>query len=527
MSSNPYSKEQLALPSSRDIFLSHRSIDKHFVRELAADIEAEEFQGRGLLTWLDEAEIDFGQSIPRMVNDGLEKSRFIGLILTPDYFRNEIGWTDAEWHAALHVDPDNRRSRVIPLLVDDCPVIPPLLRHLRMIDFRGNRYAQALKELLRILREEPLPRPITYRGQLVTPVGRIDRTTLIAERALPEADPDVVAEKLYCNLLPVEQLPRYVYVAPISQTLRQPRKDGTSALPSKQKIKETIRLAQEAAGRDTPYMPAFRVLEDRIVTFHDLEAPDGLFEPVIQDDSIERIFLQELLQDEDDRKIIMSLLNMAITRHASKVGLVIDDTKNGRFFFPPKDGEPNSITWIPKKSKASRTVAKPCVKNGQVLFWRHLGAYLEMLFLANNFYLKITPTWVFTEDGHQVKGGPTVGKLAIRWTGAERNLQVLYHVRFWTTILRIGGGPISIKAGDQRIEISTIPAFVQQTYGIAGDQKDLLGLLDQEAPLIALEEDEIADREIDNARLVVELSNDEEEDWMLDSVDEEGDFDVE
>lgn len=34
-------------------------------------------------------------------------------------------------------------------------------------------------------------------------------------------------------------------------------------------------------------------------------------------------------------------------------------------------------------------------------------------------------------------------------------------------------------------------------------------------------------REIDNARLEVELSNDDEEDWMLDNVDEEVDFDVE
>ncbi len=527
MYSNSYQKGQEALPSHRDIFLSHRSTDKDFVRQLAADIEAEEFQGRDLLTWLDEAEIDFGQSIPRMVNDGLEKSRFIGLIMTPGYFRNEIGWTDAEWHAALHADPDNRHSRIIPLLVDDCPVIPPLLRHLRMIDLRGNRYAQALKDLLRVLREEPLLRPITYRGQLVTPTGRIDRSTLVAERAVPEADPDVAAEKLYCNLLPVEQLPRYVYVAPISQALRQPRKDGPAALPSKQKIKEAIRFAQEKAGKDRPYIPAFRVFEDTIITFHDLEAPESLFEPVIQDNNIEKFLIQEFLQDEDNRKIIMSLLNMAIARHANKVGLVIDDTKDGRFFFPPKDGGTHSISWIPKKSKASRTVAKPCVKNGQVLFWRHLGAYLKMLFLANNFYLKITPTWVFTEDGYQVKGGPTVGKLAIRWTGAERNMQVLYHVRFWTTVLRTGGGPISIKAGDQRIEISTIPAFVQQAYGIAGDQKDLLGLLDQEAPLIAQKEDEIADREIDNARLEVELSNDEEIDWMLDNADEEVDFDVE
>lgn len=528
MYSNHDRQGQPALPAQRDIFLSHRSTDKDFVRQLAADIEAEVFRDRGLLTWLDEAEIDFGQSIPKMVNDGLEKSRFIGLIMTPDYFRNESGWTDAEWHAVLNVDPDNRRGRIIPLLVVDCPVIPPLLRHLRMVDFRGSRYAQALKELLRVLREEPLPRPVTYRGQLITSTGRIDRSTLVAERALPEADPDVVAEKLYCNLLPVEQLPRYVYVAPIAQALRQPRKDGTAALPSKQKIKDAIRLAQETAGKEHPFMPAFRILEDTIITFHDLEAPDGPFEPVIQDDSVDRILIQELLQDEDDRRVIMSLLNMAITRHANKVGLVIDETKDGRFFFPPKDGGPNSITWIPKKRRDSRVVAKPCEKNGQVLFWRHYGAYLRMLFLASNFYLKITPTWVFTEDGHQVKRGPKVGQLAIKWTGAERNMQVLYHVRFWTSVLRTGAGPISIKAGDQRIEISTIPAFVQQAYGIAGDQKDLLGLLDQEASLIGQAEDEMADREIENEGLqAAALSNDEEADWMVDDGDEEADVDVE
>ena len=99
----------------RDLFLSHRSVNKTIVRDLAGDIEAESFQGRGLLTWLDEAEIRPGQSIPAMVNAGLESSRFIGLVMTPDYFDPATtGWTDAEWPAALHQDPDNRRARIIP-----------------------------------------------------------------------------------------------------------------------------------------------------------------------------------------------------------------------------------------------------------------------------------------------------------------------------------------------------------------------------------------------------------------------------
>lgn len=97
---------------TRDIFLSHRELDKDFVRRLAADIEqhpgAQSNRSRSLQTWLDEAEIPPGQSITGAINGGLEKSRFVALILTPNYFQSESGWTDAEWHAALSQDPDNR-----------------------------------------------------------------------------------------------------------------------------------------------------------------------------------------------------------------------------------------------------------------------------------------------------------------------------------------------------------------------------------------------------------------------------------
>lgn len=513
-----------ALPSYRDVFLSHRFTDKDFVRSLAADVETERFQGRNLLTWVDEAEIRPGQSVPGMINEGLEKSRFIALVMTPEYFRSESGWTDAEWHAALHGDPDNRKARLIPLLVADCPYIPFLLRHLNAIDFRGNRYAHGLEQLLLVLREEPLPRPVAYRGQLVTPSGRVDRSTLLAERAAPEADPDVVSEKLYCNLLPVERLPRYVYTAPISGRLRRPRPDGTEALPSKLKLKDTIRAAQEEAEVERPFMPAFRMVEDRIVTFHDLESPDGPLACVVEDEYVETIPTTELAQDEDDRRLLVSLLNMAIARHAGRAGLVIDGTKQGRFYFPPKDGEANVITWRPLKRKARRTVAKSATKDGEVLFWRHLGAYLSMLFLANRFYLKVTPTWVITEDGQRVRGGPKVGRLVGNWTRAERNLHVLYHVRFWTTVLSKGSGTISVRAGDQWMELDTVPAFVQQSYGIANDQRDLLRLLDQEAELIAEAEDEEADR-VTEVSLDREESPGDDEQFAEESVEEDLTFD--
>ena len=457
-------------------------MNKPFVRRLAADIEAERHQERQLLTWVDEAEIRPGHSVPGMINQGLEKSRFVGLVMTPEYFTSASGWTDAEWHAALHEDPDNRRGRIVPILAADCPYIPALLRHLRAIDFRERRYSRGLRELLAVLRDEPLPRPVTLRGQLIVPGGRVDRSTLVAERTIPDADPDVVTERLYCNLLPVEPLPQSVYSAPVTpKTLR-----------SKQDIKEAIRHAQEEAGV-TPFVPAFRFVENAIVTFHDLDSPDGPFASLVDPRTVRSIPTRSFIRNEENRKIATSLLNMALDRHAQHRGLVIDRTKQGRYFFPPDHGHARQIMWIPLKRKTARTVAKPCTVGDQTTFWRHLGVYLRMLFLANRYYLKVTPTWVLTTDGAAVKTGPRVGQLVIKWTGPERNLHLLYHVRFWATFLRARPGPILIRAGDQHVEISTSPAVIQNAYGVAFDQKDLLQLLDRAAPLIASQEETLAD----------------------------------
>jgi hypothetical protein len=236
------------------------------------------------------------------------------------------------------------------------------------------------------------------------------------------------------------------------------------------------------------------VFEERIVTFHDLEDPEGPLASVVDENDIETLDVVSLTRDEDLRNLVLSLLNMSLSRHVGRAGLVIDDEKQHRYFFPSKDGSANTISWTPRKKKAVRTVAKPVTKDGKVMFWRHLGAYLRVIFLVNKFYIKISPTWVITEDGRRVSGGPNVSRRVVRWTNPERNLQILFHVRFWTSILRNRkAGPISIWTGDQTMEVATVPAWIQQSYGISGDERDLMKLLDEEAPLIAAEEDEQAD----------------------------------
>ena len=509
--------ERLCKPRPRDIFLSHRSKDKDFVRRLAADIESGERDRKRVLTWLDEAEIRPGQSIPGSISRGLETSRYIGIVMTPSYFdQQSSGWTDAEWHGALHADPDNRQVKLIPILAADCPYIPALLRHLMVIDFRGNRYQQGLEQLTRILRDEPLPRPVTYRGELISSSGFTDRASLIAERVIPEADPDPVAEKSYCNLLPIERLPRHIYSARIGVKTARGRGGSNRPQPAKKDLIAVIRKAQADAGEREPRTPAFRIDRDSIITFHDLESPESLFAPVIDTNSVEIFDTQDFLSEDDDRKLVISLINMAIARHMHGRGLEIDPTRCNRFFFAPQGEKARVVEWIPVKKRSKRTVAKPFIQDGKITGWMHHACYLQAIYLASQLYIQIVPTRLLTEHGREVRGGRGVGRIVNRWLALERNLHILYHVRFWTTMLRRGPGPISIRAGEQWMEAATVPAFIQQSYGIRDDQRDLMGLLDQEAPLIAQWEEKAEDLSAaENAGEPEELDEEDEafEEW--------------
>ena len=506
------------LPGIRDAFLSHRCVDKEFVRNLARDVEGEQFHGRQLLTWLDEAEIRPGQSIVKMVNEGLEMSRFIVLIMTPSYFSSESGWTDAEWHAALFADPDNRGGKVIPVLAEPCPRVPMLLRHLRIVDCTGNKYQQGLSEILLTLREEPLPRPVPFRGQMVESSGHISRSSIVAERAEINALPDVSAEHLYANLLPFRRLPEFVYVGKLADSHRTKGRAGEFKSITKTQARDIIHAEMERRG-EAKWTPSFRILRDEVWTFHDLQEEEGPLAVLVNSHAVELIPTRELLTDEDERKTVTSLLNMALNRHLHRRGLVLDDTKDGRVYFPPDNGNARKIHWRPSVSRqVSRTVTKPFEKNGIHVGWLHAAAYIRVMSLASKFFIYIRPTWLLTSDGERPKAGPDVGRIVIRWTGRERDIHVLYHVRFWTAILRRNPGPyITISAGDQSIEVDGVPAHIEQAYGVQADRIKLMERLGEEAEIIAQEEEE---------RIEVEISDDSEISSEVDELDllsEEGD----
>jgi tricorn protease-like protein len=123
-------EEEDPMPESfaYDVFLSHSSKDKPAVRELA-----ERLRDDGLRVWFDDWEIKPGHLIPKKVEDGLQSSRTLILVMSANAFESD--WVTLERHTALYRDPTNADRRFIPLRLDDAK-IKDMLKQFAFVDWR-------------------------------------------------------------------------------------------------------------------------------------------------------------------------------------------------------------------------------------------------------------------------------------------------------------------------------------------------------------------------------------------------------
>jgi RNA-directed DNA polymerase len=95
----------------RDLFISHASEDKaDFVRPLVHALIHE-----GVTVWYDEFELTIGDDQLSKINDGLTKSRYGVVVLSPNFFNVMKTWPDRELGAMLAQQDADKRQRVLPL----------------------------------------------------------------------------------------------------------------------------------------------------------------------------------------------------------------------------------------------------------------------------------------------------------------------------------------------------------------------------------------------------------------------------
>lgn len=424
-----------------DLFLCHSSVDKPWVERLAADVEAEEWNDRHLTVFLDKWDIPGGENIILKLNDGLSRSRFVAVVMTPEMIGSD--WCKAEWSSILHQDPTNRTGRILPIRLRDFHnktkeriQVPPFLQSLAHFDFRDDKtYRKEFARLLAKLRGQAPPRGGGGGSRRRSGSRPVERIVPAVPRT--RAEPDRVPETLLSNLLPVRAFPATVWSAP---TAAQTKRDLPAGLPP-----------CIVRGRE-------------LFTFANLSAPNHAFAKLVASEPINRIAALDWLQHPVRSRWYVELLNDTLRTYLATEDIDFDDAHK-RFFFKAQGNVTRRLRWG-AGSKRWVVRAPDPEKKG---YWVHHAAHLRFERLDDRFALSIEPTMMFTTDGTTPVSKELAGPLAMKWTGKERNGAILRHVLMWSDALTRGKREALVPAGDQQLLVGRLPTTVPITVGLADD----------------------------------------------------------
>ncbi len=124
------------------VFLSHNSVDKPWVNRLKDALEA-----RGLKVWLDQYEIRPGDLFVDALEKGLESSRTVALIISPEAMQS--GWVDEEYNRAIGLAQDkNEKIRLIPVILRTAK-LPGFLSGRNWVDFTNETsFDESMEKLI-------------------------------------------------------------------------------------------------------------------------------------------------------------------------------------------------------------------------------------------------------------------------------------------------------------------------------------------------------------------------------------------
>jgi hypothetical protein len=110
------------------VFISYSHADRGFVEKLAYELA----QNR-IVVWWDEWEIRVGDSLLQKIEYGITNTSYLVVILSNNSVSS--AWVQEELRAALTRQLAERKTIVLPVLLDDCE-IPLFLRDKKYADFR-------------------------------------------------------------------------------------------------------------------------------------------------------------------------------------------------------------------------------------------------------------------------------------------------------------------------------------------------------------------------------------------------------
>lgn len=155
------------------IFLSHSWSDKVFARKLAKRLGQE-----GVTVWIDEAQINIGDSLIQKISEGIEYADYVAAVISAKSVQSE--WVQKELRLAMTKEIKGKKIVVLPLLVEHCD-LPSFLKDKVYADFtKPKDFNQGFLKLLKVIgideaktyiqqKQRRSPSKSRYENQVVIP----------------------------------------------------------------------------------------------------------------------------------------------------------------------------------------------------------------------------------------------------------------------------------------------------------------------------------------------------------------------
>lgn len=138
--------ESIQEPMHNNVFISHSSTDSIIARSIATDL-----MDAGYSVFLDDWSIDVGDRIFEKINQGLENSSGLIMIISQSYLQS-ICCND-EWSSFYNKSLHTKNCRVYPIIIDESNP-PVLLNQIKYLRFDRENYSIGLSSLLKALKKQ-------------------------------------------------------------------------------------------------------------------------------------------------------------------------------------------------------------------------------------------------------------------------------------------------------------------------------------------------------------------------------------
>ena len=158
-----------------DVFLSHATADKDFVRPIARRLSED-----GITLWIDEESLAPGDHVLGEIEAGIQRSQI--LVFFASHASIGSAWASLERQSAMFRDPLNKARRFVTVRIDDI-VLPDVLKGFKYIDWKSLGDEVAYKMLLSVcpVRTSGPPKSVIFQ-HVFTPGAPPSRPDLLVGR---------------------------------------------------------------------------------------------------------------------------------------------------------------------------------------------------------------------------------------------------------------------------------------------------------------------------------------------------------